>query len=251
MNKTILITGAASGIGREAATLFNQNNWNVIGVDVDIGGLEKIKDSCFKTFKCDVSNEPEVKKLANDLKNQGIVLNALFNCAGILQMGLFNDSNIEKHLKVVDVNLKGLVSCTYLFLPLLEKNSTIVNMSSLSALYGTPELAVYSATKSAVKTLTEALNIEFEPQGIHICDIIVDYVKTPMILNADYKATSVRRLGITVSATSVAKTVFKAVTSSKKVHYYVGIKTKVLNFLLKLFPFTARFFAKLFAFRKK
>ncbi len=249
MAKTILITGAASGIGEAAVSLFKEKNWDVIGIDISGEHLEKIKHSCVETFVCDVSIPERVKEVAERLKTRKTKLDASFNCAGILRMGLFEKLSLEVQLKEVEVNLKGIVNCTYLFLPLMKKKATVVNMSSLSAVYGTPELAVYSATKSAVKTLTEALNIEFEKKGIYVCDIIVDYVKTPMILDADYKAVSVRRLGVTVSPLSVAKKVYRAVLKGRGgVHYYVGIKAHTLSILSKLFPFASRFMAKILAF---
>ncbi len=249
MDKTILITGVASGIGEATLTLFSENNWKVIGVDVNGEGLKKVEEKCVFTFQCDVSKRKDVEALAKRLKKENIALDALFNSAGILRMGLFKDIKLSEQVKEIDINLKGIVNTTYLLLPFLKKGSAIVNMSSLSGIYGTPELAVYSATKSAVKTLTEALNIEFEKQGIFVCDILVDYVKTPMILNAHYKAASVKRLGITVSPQQVAKTVFKAISKKNKVHHYVGIKAKTLNFLAKLFPFLSRFLTKLLAFK--
>jgi len=251
MSKTILITGAASGIGEAAVRLFSDKGWKIIGIDVSEEGLKKVKERCAEAFVCDVSEKKEVEAVAENLKSQGIVLDALFNCAGILRMGLFYQLDVDSQLKIVDVNLKGIVNCTYLFFPLMKENSAIVNMSSLSSLYGTPELAVYSATKSAVKTLTEALNIEFEPKGIYVCDIIVDYVKTPMVLDAEYKATSVRRLGVTVSPEKVAKKVFSAVNSGRRVHHYVGIKAKLITFSAKLFPFASKLFAKILAFKKR
>lgn len=249
MAKTILITGAASGIGEAAVRLFNEKGWNVIGIDVNKERLERIKPNCMEAFVCDVSIAENVKDIAEELKKREVTLKALFNSAGILRMGLFKEIMLDEQLKEIDINLKGIVNTIYLFFPLFEKDSVIVNMSSLSGIYGTPELAVYSATKSAVKTLTEGLNIEFEKDSIFVCDILVDYVKTPMIVDADYKATSVRRLGVTVSPEDVAKTVYKAVSGKRKVHYYVGIKAKGLNFLSKLFPFASRLLTKFIAFK--
>lgn len=249
MAKTILITGAASGIGEAAVRFFKKKGWKIVGVDINLERLENIKEECFLTYQCDVSSSKQVRGVFEELEKRNFKLDALFNCAGILRMGLFEKLSLEKQLKEIDVNLKGIVNCTYLFSPLMEKGATVVNMSSLSALYGTPELAVYSATKSAVKTLTEALNIEFEKKGIYVCDIIVDYVKTPMILDADYKAVSVKRLGVTVSPHSVAKKVYKSVLKGKgAVHRYVGVKAHTLNILSKLFPFASRFMAKILAF---
>ena len=76
----------------------------------------------------------------------------------------------------------GIQTC----LPLLERaRGCIVNMSSASAIYGQPELAVYSASKFAVRALTEALDIELRPEGVRVADIMPGYVDTPMVELAD------------------------------------------------------------------
>ncbi len=249
MANTILITGAASGIGEAAVSLFFEKGWDIIALDVSIEGLKRLEDRCIFTIPCDVTKVEEIEDAFNLLKKHNVSLDAIFNSAGILRMGLFKSIDLKEQLLEIDVNIKGIVSIIYNFLPLMEKGSSIVNMSSLAGVYGTPELAVYSATKSAVKTLTEGLNIEFEKDGIFVCDILVDYVKTPMILDAKYKATSVKRLGVTVSPEKVAKTVYKAVIKKNRVHHYVGIKAKVLNILSKLFPFATRLLTKVIAFK--
>ncbi len=249
MANTILITGAASGIGEAAVSLFFEKGWDIVALDISREGLKKIGDRCLLTIPCDVSDIKEVESAYNLLKKNNVRLDGIFNSAGILRMGLFKSIDLKEQLLEIDVNIKGIVSIIYKFLPLMEKGSSIVNMSSLAGLYGTPELVVYSATKSAVKTLTEGLNIEFEKDGIFVCDILVDYVKTPMVLDAKYKATSVKRLGVTVSPEKVAKTVYKAVIKKNRVHHYVGIKSKALNILSKLFPFATRFLTKVIAFK--
>ena len=115
-------------------------------------------------------------------------MNALFNCAGILRMGRFEQLPQSESLQQVQVNLMGVVYGIYASLPLLEKSvddggACILNMSSASAIYGTPELAVYSATKFAVRALTEALDLEFRKKKIRVADIMPSYVATPMVSN--------------------------------------------------------------------
>ncbi|BBB33626.1 short chain dehydrogenase [Thermotomaculum hydrothermale] len=245
--KTILITGVSSGIGRATAKLFLENNWRVVGLDISPSPSD-LKDKIL-FFQCNVVNRGEVLKVFKALRRENIFIDALFSSAGILRMGKFEEIDLKEHIAEIDINFKGVVNCIFIFKPLLKRGSAIVNMSSLSALYGTPELAVYSATKSAVKSLTESLNIEFEKYGVYVCDVIVDYVKTPMVLNAKNIATSVRRLGVTITPEKVANTVFYAVDKGKRVHHYVGLKAKALNFLAKLFPFMSRFLARLLAFK--
>lgn len=94
-------------------------------------------------------------------------------------------------------------------------------MCSASAVYSTPELAVYAATKHGIRGLTEALNIEFAPLDIHVGDIMVSFVQTPMVSQAETRATSLDRLGAVIGPDTVAQTVHKAY-QKRKVHWHLG-----------------------------
>lgn len=112
-------------------------------------------------------------------------------------------------------------------------------MSSASAVYGVPELATYSASKFAVRGLTEALSIEFEQYDITVSDIMAPYVQTPMLTEASRIATSVDRLGVNLTPEMVAKTVWKA-AHGKKVHWKTGFVLKLIVFASSCFPFANR-----------
>ncbi len=88
-------------------------------------------------------------------------LDVLFNSAGVLRMGHFEDLSAEQHRFTLDVNVAGTLQMFLAALPYLKKarRPRVINMSSASALYGVPHLASYSASKFAVRGLTEALGI--------------------------------------------------------------------------------------------
>ncbi|HHQ49304.1 MAG TPA: SDR family oxidoreductase [Acidobacteria bacterium] len=255
--KTILITGAASGIGRQTALLFAEKGWYVGGFDIDEPGLESLQSEieesgCFVGVM-DVTDPASVQSgIEAFMARTGGQLNVLLNNAGILQIGLFENVPLEFQLKTVDVNLKGCVICTSHALPYLKEtqDARVISISSIASTYGTPEYSVYSATKHGVSALTEALDIELEPYGIKVCDVKPPFVTTPMIAGAD-DVKSVKMLsfmGGQVSAMKIARTVWKA-AHGNRLHWKVGF-TKVLAFQKWLLPFTVRFSVKLLAMPK-
>lgn len=256
MKLSILITGAASGIGKETALYFAKNNWFVGLFDLNKEGVTSLAEQIGPDNCCsgqmDVTNPDSVRAgVSLFAKETGGQLDLLFNCAGVLFMGLHENIGLENQKKTVDINLMGTLNLIHACLPLLKatKKAAIINMSSASAVYGTPELAVYSATKHAIRGLSEALNIEFEPMDIHVSDIMVSFVATPMVLEADHRATSLTRLKAGITPQIVAQSVFKAY-SHRKVHCQVGGLLKLLIFFTHLLPFAKRFLIKAIGFSK-
>ncbi|MBU1169087.1 MAG: SDR family oxidoreductase [Proteobacteria bacterium] len=247
--KRIIITGAASGIGRETAVLFAKNNWYVGLFDVNEAGLNHLASEigsadCFIQVM-DVTDPDSVRQAINAFVEQtGGKLDVLLNNAGILTFGMFDQVSLTDHLRTVDVNFKGCLNCIYHSIPYLKKTpgSRIINMSSASSIYGTPDLAVYSATKHALSAMTEALNIELEQSGIYVCDIRPPYVTTPL-LDSPHEITSVKRMGANIGPETVAKAVWKA-AHNKKLHWNISI-TWAVNFFSHIMPFSVRFVTKL------
>jgi len=256
-NKTIFITGAASGIGRATALHFSKNGWFVGLFDINKPALAKLHDEIGEDNACfmemDVSDFDSVKAsvdfFASHTKER---IDVLFNCAGILRMGMFDQIDINTQKKIIDINVNGIFNSISCCLPVLKrtKNSRILNMSSASAVYGVPELAAYSASKFAVRGLTEALNIEFESFGITVSDIMAPYVQTPMLTEAAEVATSVDRLGVKLTPEAVAETVWKA-AHGKKVHWKTGLFLKLMVFANSCFPFANRTMTKLLCYSNK
>jgi len=222
--KTIFITGAASGIGKATALFFAKKGWYVGLYDINESSLEPLardigeKQCCYSSV--DVADKDSVERaMAHFAANTGGKVHVLFNNAGILKVGFFDELTLDEQLRVVDVNLKGVLNCTYAAIPYLKKtaDARVISMSSASAIYGTGHLAVYSATKAAVSSLTESLNMELARQGIHVCDIRVPYVQTPL-LETKTKAASLTTMGAKLSPDDVAAMVFASL-ESRAIHY--------------------------------
>ncbi len=244
--KTVFITGVASGIGKATARLFAQKGWYVGLFDIEEAPLMELYEEIGKDKACaqvlDVT-QPESVKAGLDFFGEKTdeQMHLLFNNAGILYMGAFETISLEKQKKILDVNVFGVLSCTFQALRLLKntKGAQIINMSSASAMYGIPELAVYSASKHAVRALTEALSIELEKYQIRVNDLMPPYVQTPMLTEAEVKATSLQKTDVQLQPEDIAEVVWKA-TQGDKIHWKVSTNLKVLDSIFWAFPFAKR-----------
>ncbi len=186
--KAIFITGGASGMGRETAKLFHEKGWFIGAYDVNEAGLGTLaqeigSDNCI-TAKLDVTNKAEFDAaIARFSEETGGRMDLLFSNAGIGESGWFEDVPYEAAMRVVQVNFIGVLNSIYAALPLLKNaaNSLVFITSSSSATYGMPRIAVYSATKHAVKGLTEALSIEFRRHGIRVADVLPGLIDTNIL----------------------------------------------------------------------
>jgi len=221
---SIFITGAASGIGLETARLFAQKGWRVCLADLNPTALDAITRELGPNAKALVVNVLDQSQLSSALRaflGPAGALKALFNSAGILEMKPFAETDVARLHAIIDINVKGVINAISAALPFLKAHGEahIVTMDSVAGIYGVPDLAAYSASKFAVRGLTEALNIEFERDGVWVSDVIVSYVKTPMVEAAKDKAKSVELLGVNVTPQVVAETVWNAV-QGRQVHWF-------------------------------
>jgi NAD(P)-dependent dehydrogenase (short-subunit alcohol dehydrogenase family) len=238
--KSILITGAGSGIGRETARLFARRGWLVGAVDVAEAAVAALAAEfpagTILPIVADVRSADGARAMVEALTAKtGGTLDVLFNCAGVLRMGPYETVPPADRALTVDVNITGVLNGLDAAFEALKRTpgAHVVSMSSTSAEYGTPDLAVYSASKFFVRGLTEALNIEWARHDINVSALLVAYVRTPMIVDATVKARSVDTLGVKVSPETVAAAVWKAAHSSGSLHR-VGFDAVVLDLVVRL-----------------
>jgi NAD(P)-dependent dehydrogenase (short-subunit alcohol dehydrogenase family) len=239
--KSIFITGAASGMGRETAKLFAKNGWFVGAFDVNNEGLSTLEqeigsDNCV-IRRLDVTDKAdfEATVAAFGAETDG-KMDLLFSNAGIGESGWFEDVPYEAMMRLINVNFIGVVTSIYTALPLLKStpNSLVFITSSSSATYGMPRIAIYSATKHAVKGLTEALSVEFSRFGVRVADILPGLIDTNILRATPnrsgdmekpseeqfYASAPKKGMFRLTPASAVADAVWKAY-SSDKLHWYV------------------------------
>ncbi len=190
--KSIFVTGAASGMGRATARLFAKKGWFVGISDINEKGLEtlalEIGDENCHTSPLDVTDRAAYQLVLTEFDNKaGGRLDVLYNNAGIIKSGLFGDMDFADISRIIGVNLMGTMNGIHLAYPMLKKtpNSLCFTTSSSSAIYGSAGLAAYSASKHAVKGLTEALSVEFALIDSRVADTLPGHIETAM-MDAQY-----------------------------------------------------------------
>ncbi len=225
--KSIFITGAASGMGRETAKLFASKGWFVGGYDVNADGLKTLEqeigfDNC-RTGLLDVTERAKyAQALAQFTAETGGTLDILYNNAGIGRGGFFADQTFEDVMAVVNINFVGVLIGIHEGVKYLKATpgSLCFTTSSSSATYGMPGIAVYSATKHAVKGLTEALAVEFKMLGVRAADVLPGLIDTPILPPGVAANAPKEGMFRAIPPVEVAKVVWEAYHSDK-LHWYV------------------------------
>ncbi len=226
--KSIFITGAASGMGKATADLFAAKGWFVGATDVNEAGLKALEseigaDNCFISTLDVTDGDAFASVLDAFAKDTGGTLDLLFNNAGIGAGGFFDEMTFDEVMAVVNVNFVGVMRGIHLAYPLLKAtpNSLCFTTSSSSATYGMPGIAVYSATKHAVKGLTEALSIEFARHGVRAADVLPGLIDTPILPEGTQDGAPTEGMFRLMPASSVADSVWDAYHTPEKLHWYV------------------------------
>ena len=210
------ITGAASGLGKEFAKLYAQNKENLILADVNVAGLEICKKEIAKNFPdvkveikaTDVSDMDSIKLLLAQLENQKIFVSRLINCAGFGDREDFLKMDIDKQIKMTEVNCNALLLLCHAFGKKMceAHKGHIINVSSIAGFIPGPYMCTYHATKGYVLLLSESIHNDYTFKKIKPLD-----------------------------AATVAKKAYKASRRGKKI-LITGFKNKLTIFITRFFP---------------
>ena len=164
---SILIRGAAQGIGAAIAQLFYQQGYRVGIYDIHLAQAQQLAEQLGERAHAgllDVADYASWQAALSDFCQWAGELNILVNNAGILYSGAFEDTPIEAHHRTMAVNVNGVLNGCHSALPYLKQASfaRVINLSSASAIYGQADLISYSASKFAVRGITEGLDIEWQ-----------------------------------------------------------------------------------------
>lgn len=178
--KVVLITGASSGFGQDAARLFAAEGASVVLAARRIERMQsQVKDIHAQGGEAmatpvDVTNQADIQNMVKSVIENYHQIDILFNNAGFGRLDWLENLDLARDIETqIAVNLTGLIEVTRAVLPhMLERNSGhIINMSSVAGWLAAPTYSVYSATKFGVRGFTDALRREVGPRGIHVSGI--------------------------------------------------------------------------------
>ena len=194
----VLITGATSGIGYELAKLFAKDNNNLILVARTQSDLDRVADELHKAHTIDIIpiakdlfKKEAAVELYNEIQARGIEVDTLVNDAGQGQYGQFVNTDIEREIDIIQLNIISLITLTKLFLKDMISNGrgSILNLSSVASKVPGPYQSVYHGTKAFVHSFTEALRSEVKDRGITVTALLpgatdTDFFRKANMLNA-------------------------------------------------------------------
>ena len=200
--RTVLVTGASRGIGKAIATLFAENNYNVLinynkseEEAMDLYNNLKSKGYSVDVYKADVSKKEEVNMMINYCIGKFEKIDVLINNAGISKTNLFTDISYEEWDEVMATNLNGVFYTTKKALQYMipEMSGKIINISSIWGMVGGSFEVHYSASKAAVIGMTKALAKELGPSNIQVNCIAPGVIQTDMLNNVSQETLEILR----------------------------------------------------------
>jgi NAD(P)-dependent dehydrogenase (short-subunit alcohol dehydrogenase family) len=187
--KTVLVTGAGSGIGRETALAFARRGADIVICDIQESAASRTAEDVralgrnATTEVVDVADTERMRAFAETVHSKIEAVDILVNNAGVGLGGGFLDTTLEDWQWIIGINLRGVVHGCHFFVPRMvarKRGGHVVNVASAAAYLASEALCAYSTTKFAVLGLSEALRDELQPHGIGVTAICPGIINTPI-----------------------------------------------------------------------
>ena len=244
--KTALITGASSGIGRELATLFAKDGYNLVLVSRSGDQLNDLADKFKQQFgtseitviEKDLSDPNAPQEVYDAVTGKNITVNALVNNAGFGEYGKFaTETDLQKELDVIQVNLTALVHLTKLFSKdmVARNEGKILMLGSIASVMPNPMMAVYGATKAFIYSFSEALRNEVKDTDITVTVLMPPATDTDFFNKAGAMNTVAQQEAYKTDPADVAKAGYDALMKGKD-KVVAGFSTKIQAAISHVLP---------------
>lgn len=255
-NKSVLVTGGSSGMGKDFAKCLAEKGYKVYAAARRIEQMEDLRSLGVTPIKMDITNEQEIQACINRINLEAGGVDILINNAGFGMFGAMEDTPIENARYQFDVNVFGLARLTQLVLPYMRarEEGKIINITSIGGKIYTPLGSWYHATKHALEGWSDCLRLELNPFGIDVVIIEPGAIATEFnhVMSENLNQHSAigpyselsRKLdkiqneskNVASKPEVITQVVIKAVESAKpKTRYAAGAYAKLLLFIRKWF----------------
>ncbi len=241
--KNAIVTGAASGVGKELTKQLLQKGCNVAAIDINKDNLKKLEEEInstkLKTYVVDMGSNDSIKKFREEYKKDYSDVDIIINNAGIIQpfvkVEKLDDATINK---VMNVNFFGPVNLIRYFMEDLTKDRSeqyIVNVSSMGGFFPFPGQTIYGASKAALKIFTEGLYAELEKTNVRVMIVLPGAMNTNITTNSNVEINTTKEesnfkmLEPDVAAYQIIDGIEK-----NKFKLFLGSDAKFLRFLYKI-----------------
>ena len=246
MKNAVLITGASGGIGSALCRQFAGGGFNIVLVSRNKQKLASLADELERNFKIktyqiakDLSQPAAAHEIFEELKNKKIKINILCNNAGFGDFGEFLDSDLQKNLEMISVNISSLVSLCHLFGNEMKKQGggKILNTASIGSFFPGPFMSSYYATKAFVLSFSEAIAKELKPHNISVCALCPGTTDTNFfsVAGANTENSDILKKFKPADPEKVAKFAYKSLMKNKTVAVH-GLSNRAFVFFQRLVP---------------
>jgi 3-dehydrosphinganine reductase len=237
-NKNVVITGGSSGIGLALAKKYVEekaNVWILARNETNLikatEVLKKMQGGNVDYAVVDVTNLKDLQKFVDLFHNNNLSIDYLINSAGVAYPGELINMDLEKFHWLMDINYFGTVNVIKLFLPLLQKGSHIINISSMAGLLGVYGYTAYGASKYAVRGFSDALRSEFKSDGIQLSIVYPPDTDTPQLaFENQFKPEITKEIAGSAGALSAEKVADSILKGIKRKQYVIipGLESNLI-----------------------
>lgn len=241
--QNVIVTGAASGLGKHLTNLLIKEGANVAAVDINSDNLKKLEEEInsnkLKTYVVDMGNDESIKKFRIEYKEDYSDVDIIINNAGIIQP-FVDVSSLDDNIinKVMNINFFGPVNLIRYFMEDLTKDKKeqyIVNVSSMGGFFPFPGQTIYGASKAALKIFTEGLFAELEKTNVRVMIVLPGAMDTNITKNSNVEINTTKESSNykLLSAHNAAEQIINAIKKNK-FKLFLGSDSKFLKLLYKI-----------------